>query len=100
MTTKRAFIAGCGAVSPYGAGVELFWNSLRSGKSGLKPITRFDATPYRNTLGGEVPDFAATAHLTPVDSRAFVFLLEACKEALSDAYLGDAPIGMVFGTNF
>ena len=54
-------ITGLGVVSPLGNNVPTFWESLCAGKSGLAPITRFDASPFRNNLAGEVKNFTADA---------------------------------------
>jgi 3-oxoacyl-(acyl-carrier-protein) synthase len=42
----RALITGAGAVTPLGTGVENFWDAALHGKSGIGPITQFDASPF------------------------------------------------------
>lgn len=101
MLRRDAVIAGCGCVSPYGAGVECFWSSLLEGRQAFRPITRFDASPYRNALAGEVPALPEA----PAGPHAAGFLRQAVLEACSAAALGEetcAPerIGVVLGTNF
>lgn len=54
---RRVVITGLGVVSPVGTGVEKFWNSLLEGKSGIAPITRFDAADFPVKIAGEVKDF-------------------------------------------
>lgn len=51
---RRVVITGLGVVSPVGTGVEKFWNSLLEGKSGIAPITRFDAADFPVKIAGEV----------------------------------------------
>ena len=47
---RRVVITGLGVVSPVGTGVEKFWNSLLEGKSGIAPITRFDAADFLSLI--------------------------------------------------
>ncbi|MDY0039949.1 MAG: beta-ketoacyl-ACP synthase II [Desulforhabdus sp.] len=54
---RRAVITGIGLVSPLGIGVEENWASLMQGKSGVGPITRFDATGYATRIAAEVKNF-------------------------------------------
>jgi len=98
MERREAVITGMGAVSPWGLGVEALWQGLLSGRSALRPITRFDASPFRNALGGEVPDFPPE----PCSSRATAYLTEAASQAARQARLADSdsPVGAVMGTNF
>ena len=54
---RRVVITGIGVVSPVGIGVEAFWSSLLAGKSGIGPITQFDAADFPVKIAGEVKDF-------------------------------------------
>lgn len=54
MQQHRAVITGIGVVSPLGVGKEAFFNALKEGKSGIKTITRFDATGFPVRIAGEV----------------------------------------------
>jgi 3-oxoacyl-[acyl-carrier-protein] synthase II len=46
-----------GLVSPLGTGVDKSWQALVQGKSGIRPITQFDASTFPTRIAGEVPDF-------------------------------------------
>lgn len=101
------FVSNMGAVSPVGCGVEKFWKAVCEGQSGLAPIRRFNASPFRNQLGGEVKDFGAFPHRPdePQLARATAFALAACREAfhasgLSHRRVDPVRIGLVLGTNF
>lgn len=59
---KRVVITGLGVISPVGNGKDVFWESLVSGKSGIGPITHFDATEYTTRIAGEVKDFDVTQY--------------------------------------
>jgi len=54
---KRIVITGIGVVSSIGIGKEAFWESLKSGKSGISSITRFDTSKLSVKIAGEVKDF-------------------------------------------
>lgn len=56
---KRVLVTGLGIVSPLGVGVEANWEALMAGRSGIGPITRFDASAFKTQIAGEVRDFRA-----------------------------------------
>jgi 3-oxoacyl-[acyl-carrier-protein] synthase II len=45
MKERRFVITGLGVIAPNGIGKEQFWAALKEGKSGIKPIQRFDTSP-------------------------------------------------------
>jgi 3-oxoacyl-[acyl-carrier-protein] synthase II len=55
---NRAVVTGIGVVAPNGIGLTAFWESLLEGKSGIGPITLFDATNFKSRIAGEVKNFA------------------------------------------
>ena len=57
---RRVVITGMGVVAPNGIGVENFWDSLVHGRSGIKPVSRFDVSSYPSKIAGEVRDFDPT----------------------------------------
>ena len=57
MTKKRVVVTGMGIVSPFGCGINKFWNSLIEGKSGIKKLTRISLEGHNVTFGGEVTTF-------------------------------------------
>ena len=57
MNKRRVVVTGAGIVSPFGCGVEKFWNSIIEGKSGIKTITRMPLEGHLVTFGGEVTTF-------------------------------------------
>ena len=59
MGCSEVVVTGCGVVSPLGNDVGVFWSSLCAGKSGVRPISRFDASgfPVRFAAEAEEPDF-------------------------------------------
>ena len=56
---RRVVVTGVGVVSPLGTGNSKNWEALIAGKSGIAPITRFDASDLPVKIAGEVKDFVA-----------------------------------------
>jgi 3-oxoacyl-[acyl-carrier-protein] synthase II len=70
LTNRRVAITGLGALTPVGLGVPATWSALTSGRSGIGPITRFDATGCNARIAGEVRNYDPTAPLgSPVHPR-------------------------------
>lgn len=91
--TARAVVTGLGVMSPNGIGCDRFWTGLEEGRSGIAPITSFDASGLPARIAGEV-EFDPTAHLAKRDivrtHRFIHFALAAAQEAMEQARL---PIG-------
>ncbi len=54
-----------GVLAPNGTGLQPFWTSLLTGKSGVGPITLFDATNFRSRIAGEVKNFDPLDYIEP-----------------------------------
>jgi 3-oxoacyl-[acyl-carrier-protein] synthase II len=54
---KRVVVTGVGLVTPLGTGVDKTWQGICSGKSGVGPVTRFDASEFPVKIAAEVKDF-------------------------------------------
>ncbi len=61
---RRVVVTGVGLVSPLGIGTEPTWDGLMQGKSGIGPLTRFDATDYPARIAGEVQGFDPLLYVT------------------------------------
>jgi len=88
---RRVVVTGIGAVSPNGIGREVFWEATRNGVSGVRNITRFDASGYAVQVAGEVVDFDESRYVNAKDrqhvSRAVPLGVAAVEEAVADAGL-------------
>lgn len=67
--TNRVVVTGMGALTPLGNSVAEFWESLLAGKSGVGPITRFDASEYPTKIAAELKDFKATDFIDRKEAR-------------------------------
>lgn len=57
MSKKRVVVTGLSAITPLGRDVASSWDALLAGKSGIAPITAFDASQFAARIAGEVKDF-------------------------------------------
>src|SRR5258706_5984529 len=91
MSERRVVITGLGVVTPLGSEVDVFWQNLRAGKSGIGPVTRFDTTSFDCKIGGEVKDFAPEQFMPAKETRRtdrFVhFSVAAARKAVANAHL-------------
>lgn len=87
----RVVITGMGLVTPVGIGVDETWTALCAGKSGIGPITEFDATEFPSQIAGEVKNFNAADFLAKKDADRttpfIAFALAATQMAMEDARL-------------
>ncbi len=94
MTRRRVVITGLGCVSPVGNTVSEAWATLLAGKSGIGPITKFDASTFACKIAGEVKGFDLESYMSAKEARSmdtFIhFGIAAASQAVADAGL---PIG-------
>ncbi|MDZ4675072.1 MAG: beta-ketoacyl-ACP synthase II [Gemmatimonadota bacterium] len=104
---RRVVITGLGLVTPIGTGVESFWTGLKATRSVVTTLSRFDPTPFRSHLAGEVRDFDPTAWIEPRRAkrldRCSQLSLAAARLALDDAGVDLAredrdTVGAMMGT--
>ncbi|MDD5092848.1 MAG: beta-ketoacyl-ACP synthase II [Dehalococcoidia bacterium] len=88
---RRVVITGLGVVTPIGLTVEEYWQGLVEGRSGIGPITAFDASKYPVKVAGEVKGFdpAQYMNIKRVDrtSRCTHFAIAATRMAIESAGL-------------
>jgi 3-oxoacyl-[acyl-carrier-protein] synthase II len=88
---RRVVVTGIGVVSPLGLDGPSTWQALVAGKSGIGPITKFDASAFTARIGGEVRGFQPEKYLDRKDIKkmdTFIhYAVAATREAQSDAGL-------------
>ena len=91
MTEHRVVITGLGAVTPLGLDAETTWAGIRAGRSGIGPITLFDASGFDDRIAGEVPEFDPTRWMERKEARRMdrfcQFGVAAAIQAVEDAGL-------------
>jgi 3-oxoacyl-[acyl-carrier-protein] synthase II len=90
MRARRVVVTGLGAVTPLGLTLDETWQAIAAGKSGIGPITSFDASTFPVQIGAEVKGFSVDPYVSKrgtrrVISRAAGFGLGAAKMAWQDA---------------
>jgi len=92
---RRVVITGLGMVSPLGIGNQENWRALIEGKSGIGPITRFDASEYACRIAGEIKGFNAEDWVPKKDVKKMdlfiLYALAASEIAMRDASYQVAP---------
>ncbi|MEK6742867.1 MAG: beta-ketoacyl-[acyl-carrier-protein] synthase family protein [Nitrospirota bacterium] len=105
----RAVITGIGVLSSIGKGRDAYWKALQRGATGVRPITLFDAAPFRVKSAGEIADFEALAYLGKKGlrdlDRSTRLVCSAAKLALDDSGLAisdemSRSVGVAIGTTF
>ena len=86
---RRVAVTGIGLVSPLGLTRNETWAGLLAGRSGVGPITRFDATDYACRIAAEVKGFVPENHVEKKEVKKFDtfvhYAVAAAKEALADS---------------
>ena len=105
---KRVVITGLGAITPVGNDVDTFWQALVEGRSGVGPITAYDASEQAVRIAAEVKDFDPAELLGYKQARRTdrftQLVLAAAEQAVGDARLsfgqnGDnRHVGVLIGT--
>ncbi len=88
---RRVVITGMGVISPLGLDIETLWQNLLAGKSGIGPISLFDATDFDVQIAGEAHGFDPTNYISRKEARRvdrFVqFAIAALDQALAQSGL-------------
>ena len=109
MSEKRIVITGIGVVSSIGMGRASYWEALKTGQSGIGPITTFNTDSYNVKLAGEVTEFDVQKYFTKRElinlDRATMLLLLSSRMALEDSKViitaeNTNEIGVDVGTTF
>jgi 3-oxoacyl-[acyl-carrier-protein] synthase II len=66
---RRVVVTGIGAVTSLGCRVEELWTRICNGESGIGLLQRFDTSPYRVRIGGEILDWSTDGYVAPKESK-------------------------------
>jgi 3-oxoacyl-[acyl-carrier-protein] synthase II len=104
---RRVVVTGLGMISPLGVGNDATWQGLVEGRSGIGPITKFDASAYSARIAGEVKDFHPEQWIEKKDvkkSDTFIhYAIVAAQMAVDDAKLDTKAVdadrmGVIIGS--
>jgi 3-oxoacyl-[acyl-carrier-protein] synthase II len=104
---RRVVVTGMGMVTPLGNDVETTWRGLLEGRSGVGPITRFDASQHDTRFAGEVKGFEVEKYVDRKDARRMDrfthYAIAAGKQALAQSGLNISEenaerVGAIVGT--
>ncbi len=101
---RRVVITGFGCVTPIGIGREKFWQSLRTGKSGISRIESFDVSNSKVKIAAEIKDFDWQSELSAKDAkhvpRTVPLALRAAREAVKEAGIETENLSLEQRQNF
>ncbi|HJN91160.1 MAG TPA: beta-ketoacyl-ACP synthase II [Dehalococcoidia bacterium] len=87
----KVVVTGMGAISAMGVGVDVLWEKLSQGQTGIAPIEAFDSSAFPCTIGGEARDFDPVDHLERKEARRMSrfsqLAVVSAREAVADAGL-------------
>lgn len=88
---KRVVVTGMGVISSIGQDLPSFWESVKAGKIGIKPIDSFDTTEYKVKLAAPVEGFDPKAYMDPKTAKRMApfcqFAVAASSQAISQSGL-------------
>lgn len=91
MTFNRVVVTGYGVTSPIGNTPQDFWSSLKNGKIGIGPITKFDTDDFIVKNAAEISDFSFDKYFVKKDLNRYdmysLYALYASLEAVNNAQL-------------
>ncbi|KAM0052122.1 putative beta-ketoacyl-[acyl-carrier-protein] synthase I [Helianthus debilis subsp. tardiflorus] len=96
---RQVIIKGMGVVSVFGNDVDIFYQKLLAGESGVGPIDRFNASDFPTQFGGHIRGFKSSGYINPKHDRRLDdcqrYCIVAGKKALEDAALGGDELSMI-----
>ena len=104
---KRVVITGMGVISPCGNNTETFWQNISNGRSGIKKVTKFDASDFACKIGGEVNNLNPEEYgISKKEAKRIdlfsQYALAAASLAIKDSGLklkdNNEDIGVIIGT--
>jgi 3-oxoacyl-[acyl-carrier-protein] synthase II len=105
--SERIVITGLGAITPLGLTVKETWEGLVAGRSGIGPVTQFDASSFPTRIAGEVKGFDPKQYINFKEARRMArcsqLAIATAQEALADAglslpFAAEERVGVLLGS--
>lgn len=93
---RRVVVTGLGMVTPLGTGVQNNWEAVCAGKSGIRPIEKFDASSFPSQIAGQVTDFRSEDFVDKQQVRRFDIFIHY---ALASARMAMESSGLKIHSN-
>jgi 3-oxoacyl-[acyl-carrier-protein] synthase II len=106
---RRVVVTGMGVLSPLGMGSEVSWKACTEGRSGIRRIHRFEPTPFRTQIAGQIEEFDRSVYLDAKEIKRYdeycQYALVASQMAIEDSGLQISEslqdrTGVIVGTGF
>lgn len=98
MSSRRIVVTGMGLISPVGNTVESGWDSVCNGRSGIGPVSEFDASKLATRIAGEIRNFEITDYIQEKEARRYDkfvhYGIAAAQDAMSLAGLTQEDHGV------
>jgi len=98
VSSRRVVVTGLGLISPVGNTVAAAWDAICNGRSGIGPLTQFDASELNTRIAGEIHDFEVTDYISGKDARRYDrfmhYGLAAARDAMAEAGLDGGDHGV------
>lgn len=107
--SKRVVVTGIGMLTPLGIGVQASWKACLEGRSGISRIHKFDPSPFKTQVAGQLEEFDRSKYLDAKEARRYddfcQFALVAAEMAFADSGLQITEelrdrAGAIVGTGF
>ncbi|NQT25246.1 beta-ketoacyl-ACP synthase II [candidate division KSB1 bacterium] len=96
MRDRRVVVTGLGAITPIGNDIASFWEGLSTGKSGVGPVTKFDASRLTSQIAGEVKDFDISRYVDIKEARRMDvfthYAIAAAEEAIQNSDVNSGQV--------
>ncbi|HEX9917129.1 MAG TPA: beta-ketoacyl-ACP synthase II [candidate division Zixibacteria bacterium] len=88
---NRVVVTGMGAITPVGNSVDVFWEALKNGVSGVDKVSRFDVANYPTKIAAEIKGFDTSAQIDKKEARRMdlyeQYAIVASQQVVDDAGL-------------
>src|SRR5207244_11795634 len=94
-SSRRAVVTGLGMVTPIGTGKAAFWEALSSRRSGIRPLTAFDASALPCRVAGQINGFDAKQYIDKKERKSIKVMSRTIQLAVAGTQLALDDAGVV-----